>query len=134
MYFPTDDSILDLSGESFPPYSSVEVEGSPCAASEHQTAAVTLSATHTQPCSTTPSYSGFQSVTQQNSRKSSIGSFSLKVIQARITHISNKGHPNFKMESQTFIELCETRANVGYVLTQIQRGFGSEYAVVIAEG
>ena len=47
MYFPTDDSILDLSGESFPPYSSVEVEGSPCAASEHQTAAVTLSATHT---------------------------------------------------------------------------------------
>ena len=47
MYFPTDDSILDLSGESFPPYLSVEVEGSPCAASEHQTAAVTLSATHT---------------------------------------------------------------------------------------
>ena len=38
------------------------------------------------------------------------------------------------MESQTFIELCEKRANVGYFLTQIQREFGSEYAVAIAEG
>ena len=37
------------------------------------------------------------------------------------------------MESQTFIELCEKRANVGYFLTQIQREFGSEYAVAIAE-
>ena len=133
-YFPTDDGILDLSGELFPPYSSVDVEGSPSAASAHQTSAVTLSATHTQPGSTTPSYSGFQSVTQQTSRKSSIGGFSLKVIQARITHISNKGRPNFKMEGQTFIELCEKTANVGYVLTQVQREFGSEYAVVTADG
>ena len=90
-YFPTDDGILDLSGETFPPYSSVDVEGSPSAVGAHQTAAVTLSATHTQPGSTTPSYSGFQSVTQQTSQKNSIGGFSLKVVQARITHISNKG-------------------------------------------
>ena len=38
-------------------------------------------------------------------------------VQARITYISNKGRPNFKMEGQTFIELCEKSANVGYALT-----------------
>lgn len=37
------------------------------------------------------------------------------------------------MEGQTFIELCEKTANVGYVLTQVQREFGSEYAVVTAD-
>ena len=46
-YFPTDAGILDLSGESSPPYSSVDMEGYPSAIGAHQTAAVTLSATHT---------------------------------------------------------------------------------------
>ena len=110
------------------------MEGYPSAVGAHQTAAVTLSATHTQPGSTTPSYSGFQSVTQQTSRKNSIGGFSLKVVQARITHISNKGRPNFKMEGQTFIELCEKTANVGYVLTQVQREFGPDYTVATSDG
>lgn len=123
-----------MSGETFPPYSSVDVEGSPSAVGAHQTAAVTLSATHTQPGSTTHSYSGFQSVTQQTSRKNSIGGFSLKVVQARITHISDKGRPNFKMEGQTFIELCEKTPNVGYVLTWVQREFGPGYTIVTLDG
>ena len=38
------------------------------------------------------------------------------------------------MEGPTFIELCEKTANVGYVLTQIQREFGPDYAVVTAGG
>lgn len=38
------------------------------------------------------------------------------------------------MEGQTFIELCEKTANVGYVLTQIQRKFRPEYAVITADG
>lgn len=131
-YFPTEEGILDLSGETFLPYSSVDVEGTP-GACVPQNSAVTLTATHAQPGPSTPSYSGFQSVIQQT-RKGSIGGFSLKVVQARITHITSKGRPNFKMEGQTFIELCEKTANVGYVLTQIQREFGPEYAVITADG
>ena len=135
-YFPTDEGILDLSGELFQPYSSVDVEGTPgTGVGAPQNAAVTLSATHNQPGSSIPSYSGFQSVIHQTSRKgSSIGGFSLKVIQARITSITSKGRPDFKMEGQTFIELCEKTSNVGYVLTQVQREFGREYTVVTADG
>ena len=130
MYFPTDQGTIDLSGEDFHPFSSIDVEGTPVSAVQP---AVTLRATPQHSSPSTSSYSGFQSVVHQT-RKGNAGGFSLKVIQAHITHITSRGRPDFQLQGQTFIEVCEKTANVMYILTQVQRVFGSEYVVVTADG
>ena len=88
---------------------------------------------HIQPVSPTTeftNYTGFQSVVP----KSSTGGFSLKVVQAEISSILGKGHPNYEMIGQMFTTVCERTSNVAYILTQIQREFGQEYVVITADG
>ena len=126
--------MVDLSVETLCPFSTIEVEGTPL--SQQQQAqmpypsSTTLKATSHSAAG--PSYSGFQSVVHQNRRNG--GGFSLKVVQARITHITAKGRPNFEVQGQSFIEVNEKSANVGYIRTQVQQEFGPEYTVVTADG
>ena len=122
--------MIDLSGEIFHHFSSIEVEGTPVSAVQP---AVTLSATPQHSSPSTSTNSGFQSVVHQT-RQGNVGGFSLKVVQAHITHMNARGCPNFQMQGQTFIEVCEKTANVMYILMQVQRVFGSKYVVVTADG
>ena len=122
--------MVDLSGEVFSAFCTVEVEGTSQVQSAHPPS-TTLSTTSQSPAAGS-SYSSFQSVVHQN--RKSTGGFSLKVVQATITHITGKGRPNFQMQGQSFIELCEKTANVGYILTQVQREFGLDHIVVTADG
>ena len=126
--------MVDLSVETFRPFSSIEVEGTPLSQQQQSQvphpSSITLKATSHS--TSGPSYSGFQSVVHQNRKNG--GGFSLKVVQAKITHITGKGRPNFEIQGQSFIEVNEKSANVGYIRTKVQQEFGPEYTVVTADG
>ena len=120
-FFPSEQGVVDLSAETFCPFSTIEVEGTPLSQQQQQSqmphpSSSTLKATSQS--TSGPSYSGFQSVVHQNRKNS--GGFSLKVVQAKITHITGKGRPNFEIQGQSFIEVNEKSANVGYIRTQVQ--------------
>lgn len=61
-----------------------------------------------------------------------IPSFSLKVIKADVHRIGKK--IEFQPQSQTFIELVDSTANVEHILGVVQRRWGSDYALVTQDG
>ena len=61
-----------------------------------------------------------------------VPSFSLKVVKASMTWGRNK--PNLQSISQTYTEICEGTANLKHILSIVQRRWGSEYILVMADG
>ena len=60
-------------------------------------------------------------------------SLNLKVIKANLEYRPN-GKPEFSHTGQTFIDLCESTANVHYITNVIQRKWGEDYVLVTADG
>ena len=61
-----------------------------------------------------------------------VPSFNLKVIKADVHRIGKK--IEFQCQSQTFIELVDSTANVEHILSVIQRRWGSDYTLVTQDG
>ena len=60
-------------------------------------------------------------------------SVNVKVVQAAYKQLSN-GRPEFTPQNQTFIEVCESTANVHYVNSAVQRKWGTDYTMVTSDG
>ena len=61
-----------------------------------------------------------------------VPSFSLKVIKADVHRIGKK--IDFQPQSQTFIDLVDSTANVEHILGVVQRRRGSDYMLVTQDG
>ena len=126
LYFPRADGMFDFSGVD--EFTHLEVEGGSARASP------TVTAT---PPTSRLNYPGFTPVVGQSagrSRSSSSGTFSLKVIQARIRDPSSNGRPVFDKQGQHYVQISESTANVAYVNAAIQGEFGEDHLVVTSDG
>ena len=135
-YFPNDDGIFDFREENAE-FMHLEVEGTPEARPSSSTVTptprpLTLSATATGP-STPRSYPGFSSVVSQTGSRRGNSSFSLELVQGRITDFS-KSQPNVQKLGQTFVEMAEATANVLHVTAAAEWEFGEDHVVVTANG
>ena len=99
----------------------------------HQNRQLTVSAT--QPGSS--DYQGFNSVlaagnNRGGGRRSSDNSFSVKIVQARMT--GSSARPDFRRTGQAYMILTERQANVEYILRELKEEFGDGHVLVTSDG
>ena len=78
------------------------------------------------------SYAGFSSVVAK--RKSSDGSFSVKIVQARMTKSKAGGKIEFQRTGQAYVVTTERQASVDYILRECQSQFGDGHVLVTSDG
>lgn len=61
------------------------------------------------------------------------GRCNVKIIQADVEYDDNR-RPSFRKLGQVFIDVMEVTTNIHYITSVVQQKFGSDYAIVTADG
>ena len=80
---------------------------------------------------------GFNSVlpnSRGSHRRSQDTSFSVKVVQARMSAGVSANRPEFQRLGQSYVIMTERQANVDYVLRELRPQFGDDHVVVSSDG